>query len=101
MARTYHTFREFYIFYLTEHQNPVSRRLHFTGTTLFFIVFITAIVTQQWLLLILCPVIGYGFAWVGHFCFEKNHPATFTYPVWSLASDFKLFFQILSGKQKL
>jgi hypothetical protein len=95
------SFKEFYPFYLTEHQNTTSRRLHFIGTSLFFIILIYGVFTAQWNLLWLCPIAGYGFAWVGHFFFEKNKPATFKYPLWSLLSDFKLYFQILAGKQRL
>jgi len=99
--REYKSFKQFYPFYLSQHMNGTSRTLHFMGTLCFFILLITAIATQIWWLLFLLPVVGYGFAWVGHFFYEKNQPATFTYPLWSLASDFLLFFQIIGGKQKL
>ena len=95
------TYDEFYQFYLTEHQNKTSRLLHFMGTFLFFVMLMYILYTAQYSLLWILPVIGYGFAWVGHFFFEKNKPATFKYPLWSLISDFKLFFEILSGKQKI
>lgn len=101
MSDRIQSFNEFYPFYLTEHQNTTSRLLHFIGTTLFFVIAFIALVTDQFQLLWLCPIVGYGFAWVGHFFFEKNKPATFQYPLWSLASDFKLYFQIWAGKQKL
>lgn len=95
------SFKEFYPFYLMEHQHPTSRLLHFIGTSLFFVFLIAGIATGNGQLFWLCPLMGYGFAWVGHFFFEKNKPATFKYPLWSLASDFKLYFQIWAGKQKL
>lgn len=95
------TYDKFYQFYLTEHQNKTSRLLHFMGTFLFFVMLMYILYTAQYSLLWTLPVIGYGFAWVGHFFFEKNKPATFKYPLWSLISDFKLFFEILSGKQKI
>ena len=95
------SFKEFYPFYLMEHQNTTSRLLHFVGTSLFFIFLVTGIATGNTQLFWLCPLMGYGFAWVGHFFFERNKPATFKYPLWSLASDFKLYFQIWTGKQKL
>ena len=98
--RKYHNLKEFYPFYLTEHSNTTSRVLHFIGTGLFFSILIFVLVTQQWLFLLAGPVCGYGFAWVGHFFFEKNKPATFDYPVYSLLSDFRLFFELLVGKQK-
>ena len=92
--------KEFYPFYLQEHQNPTSRKLHFIGTALFFLILLYSVVTLQLVYLIFVPFVGYGFAWIGHFFFEKNKPATFTYPFFSLASDFKLFFQLLTGKEK-
>lgn len=95
------TYKEFYPFYLTEHQDKTCRWLHFTGTALLFadVIYlsIAGLWTGFWWTL---PVIGYGFAWVGHFFFEKNKPATFKYPLWSLISDFKMFFQMLTGKVK-
>lgn len=93
------TYGEFYKFYLTEHQNKTSRTLHFIGTFLVFVCIAIAIYndwTWKWFVV---PVIGYGFAWVGHAFFEKNKPATFKYPLWSLISDFKLFFEILLGRR--
>jgi len=99
--REYKSFKEFYPYYLTEHQDATCRTLHFTGTALLFIVLGWALITQTYWGLALIPVVGYGCAWVGHFFFEKNKPATFTYPLWSLASDFKMFFQILIGKQPI
>jgi hypothetical protein len=93
-------YSEFYAFYLTEHSNKTSRILHFTGTFLFFLFLIYITITNQWTIWWILPLIGYGFAWVGHFFFEKNKPATFKYPFWSLISDFKLFFELLIGKQR-
>jgi len=98
--RKYQSFKEFYPFYLTEHSNTTSRVLHFIGTALVFVILGWAIYTQVWWRLALIPLVGYGFAWVGHFFFEKNKPATFQYPLYSLGSDFKLFFELLIGKQK-
>jgi len=96
--RKYHTFKEFYPFYLTEHQDAVSRTLHFIGTGLVIFLLVYALVTQWWLGLFYIPLAGYGFAWVGHFFFEKNKPATFQYPLYSLGSDFVMFFHILTGQ---
>ena len=98
MEKKYQTLREFYPFYLTEHSNLTSRRLHFIGTGLIFVWLVLAPVTQKWWLLALIPVVGYGFAWFGHFFFEKNKPATFQYPLFSLASDFIMFYHILTGQ---
>jgi hypothetical protein len=74
--------------------------LHFTGTGLIAVWIVLAVVQREpwWLLLI--PVGGYGFAWVGHFFFEKNTPATFQYPAYSLASDFLLFWHLLTGRER-
>lgn len=100
MAERIKTYKEFYRFYLKEHQNRTSRVLHFIGTFLVFTLIIVAIVEGWGWRWFLVPVVGYGFAWVGHAFFEKNKPATFKYPFWSLISDFKLFFEILFGTKK-
>ncbi|KZZ63224.1 DUF962 domain-containing protein, partial [Oleiphilus sp. HI0128] len=89
---------EFYPYYLSEHSNATCRRLHFLGTALVILLLVTLISTQNWSLLIALPLVGYGFAWVGHFFFEKNRPATFTYPLWSLMGDFVMFKDMLLGK---
>lgn len=96
--RQYQSLKEFYPYYLTEHAEPVCRTLHFVGTSLVISIALTALLTQTWWLFALMPLAGYGFAWAGHFFFEKNKPATFTYPGWSLASDFIMFFHIATGK---
>jgi len=98
-TKKYQSLKEFYPFYLTEHSDPTSRKLHFVGTALVFVMLFGAIFSGRSWLYILIPVVGYGFAWVGHFFFEKNKPATFQYPLYSLASDFILFFELLVGKQ--
>ena len=92
------SFRDFYPYYLGEHTNTACRSLHVIGSTLVVIVLIAAIVTQHWLWLIAMPVIGYGFAWVGHFFFEHNRPATFSHPWYSLAGDFVMFRDMLVGR---
>lgn len=94
----YTSFREFYPYYLSEHQHPTCRRLHVIGSTLVLVVLIAALVRSNAALLWLLPVIGYGFAWVGHFFFEKNRPATFRYPLYSLLGDWVMFWQIITGK---
>ena len=99
-AERYRSFADFYPFYLTEHVNPVSRRLHVVGTGLVILVLLAAVLTLNPWLLLAAPLVGYGFAWVGHFLFEKNRPATFQYPLWSLMGDFRLFFETVSGKRR-
>jgi hypothetical protein len=92
------SFREFYPFYLDEHRNPTCRRLHFAGTALLLALLVATFATGRWGLLWLLPVVGYGFAWVGHFVFEKNRPATFSHPLYSLRGDFAMFVDILRGR---
>ena len=100
MSERYRTFREFYPFYLTEHVNLVSRRLHVVGTSLVMGSIIAGIATADWSWYVAAPLIGYGFAWVGHFFFEKNTPATFKYPAFSLMGDFWLWFETVTLQRK-
>ena len=96
----FQSFKEFYPFYLTEHQNKTSRVLHFIGTFCVLALLGFFILAQKELRLwIVLPLVGYGFAWAGHAFYEKNKPATFKYPLWSLRGDFTLFFDILFGKR--
>ncbi|VAW44626.1 FIG027190: Putative transmembrane protein [hydrothermal vent metagenome] len=96
----FNTFSEFYPYYLAEHENITCRRLHVIGSTCVILWVLLALLTQNWYLLWLLPVIGYGFAWVGHFFFEKNKPATFKYPLYSLAGDWVMYWQVITGKIK-
>ena len=96
----YSSFRDFYPFYLSEHSNRTCRRLHFVGSSLVLIVFAATLITQHWVWLWLLPLIGYGFAWIGHFFFEKNRPATFKHPLYSFAGDWVMFAQMLGGRIK-
>jgi len=91
-------YQEFYHFYLSEHSVPTCRSLHYAGSSLVIIVLSFSLVNQQYNLLWSLPFIGYGFAWVGHFFFEHNKPATFKWPFWSLVSDWVMFFQFLTGR---
>jgi hypothetical protein len=97
-TKVYTTFGDFYPYYLTEHANPTHRPLHFVGTSLVIACFIAAIVLHNGWLLLALPVAGYGFAWFGHFIVEKNRPATFTYPFYSLASDFVMYYHTITGQ---
>ena len=94
----YRTFAAFYPFYLTEHVNRTSRRLHVVGTTLVIAALVCGFLVD-WRFFVAAPFVGYGFAWVGHFVFEKNRPATFKYPLYSLAGDFRLWFEVVTGKR--
>jgi len=98
MGKVYHKFRDFYPDYLAEHRNPVSRRLHFAGTALVLGTFAYAVLTGRLAWLLAVPVFGYGFAWLGHFVFERNRPATFKHPLYSLAGDFVMFRDMLIGR---
>jgi hypothetical protein len=97
----YTRFGEFYPYYLSEHRNRTCRRLHFAGSTLVLLVIVLAIALRDARWLWLAPVAGYGFAWVGHFLFEKNRPATFRHPLYSLAGDWVMYWQILRGRLRL
>lgn len=100
MEKNFQSLKDFYPYYLAEHQKTPTRVLHFLGT-LFVIALLTFfIVTGHFFLLILMPVVGYGFAWVSHLYFERNKPATFKYPLYSLASDFVLFWHLLTGQER-
>lgn len=91
-------FADFYPFYLSEHSNPVCRRLHFFGTVLVLAALLAAALTRNALWLLAAPIAGYGFAWAGHFFFEHNRPATFAHPWYSLVGDFVLFRDMLFGR---
>lgn len=92
------SYGEFWPFYLNEHRKPTTRRLHYIGTALGLALLAIAVVSQNWWLLLAALVSGYAFAWLSHAFVEHNRPATFTYPFWSLLSDFRMFFLWLSGR---
>ncbi|HEY4091995.1 MAG TPA: DUF962 domain-containing protein [Luteibacter sp.] len=98
---TFATFRDFYPFYLGEHSDVRCRRLHFAGSVLVLLAIALAVTTDTWAWLWLAPVGGYGFAWIGHFVFEKNRPATFQHPLYSLMGDWAMFWDILRGRVTL
>jgi len=94
------SFSDFWPYYVREHSRPVTRALHFIGSTLVLAIAAAALVTGRPWLLLLTPVAGYGFAWIGHFGFEKNRPATFKYPVYSFLGDWMMYGKILSGTMR-
>lgn len=96
--QTFRNFADFYPYYLEEHSDVNCRRLHFVGSLLVILVTLYAIVTAKFLYLLLLPVIGYGFAWVGHYGFEKHRPATFKHPLYSLMGDWVMFRDMLVGR---
>lgn len=92
------SFTDFYPFYLREHANIMCRKLHFLGTSGVIALLLLFFFTGNLWLLAMIPVAGYGFAWVGHFGFEKNKPASFKHPLYSLMGDFRMFWDILTGR---
>jgi hypothetical protein len=96
----FRSFAEFYPFYLSEHRHPTSRALHFTGTWCAVSCLIAAIVTNEFEWVLAALVCGYAFAWIGHFQFERNRPATFRHPFYSLAGDFRMWWELNLGKLK-
>jgi hypothetical protein len=99
MERRFQTYEEFWPFYVAQHSRASTRALHFAGTTFVLSSLATGIfVSPEWALL--APVVGYGPAWIGHFFFEKNRPATFTYPWWSLRGDFRMYRLMLFGRMR-
>ncbi|HLJ38917.1 MAG TPA: DUF962 domain-containing protein [Steroidobacteraceae bacterium] len=93
------SFRDFYPFYLGEHSNRTSRRLHVSGTLLALALAVAALVTGRLMLLWAVPVAGYAFAWTGHYFFERNRPATFTHPLYSLWGDLTMMVEVLTGRR--
>ena len=100
-TKRYATFADFYPFYLSEHSNRTCRRLHFAGTTIGLICLIAALLTGRLSYILIGLAAGYLFAWIGHFFFEKNRPATFTYPLYSFVGDWVMWRDILTRKIKL
>lgn len=100
MSERISNFNDFYQFYLTEHSKLMTRIFHFVGTALLFVVIGYVIYSGKERFLWYLPIFGWGVSALSHYVFEKNKPATFKYPLWSLLSDFKLFFELLTGKQK-
>lgn len=96
--RRYATFAEFWPFYLREHSRRGTRLLHYIGTTLVVLLGVTALATRELLLLLALPLPGYFFAWIAHFGHEKNRPATFNYPLWSLRADFRMWWLWLTRR---
>jgi len=99
--REFASFREFYPYYLGEHRNRICRRLHFIGSSLVIVIVIAAAWMHQPQWLLLAPVAGYGFAWVGHYGFEKNRPATFRHPLYSLFGDWVMVADVLRGRVRI
>jgi len=95
---TFNSFKEFYPYYLGEHSNPVCRALHYIGSTLALLIMLISVISANYAGVLAGLIIGYGFAWTGHFFFEHNKPATFQYPLWSFMGDWVMLKDFLSGK---
>ncbi len=92
------SFGEFYEFYLAEHSESGTRRMHFLGTSLAVLCLLTIFATGNPAWLFAALLCGYGFAWIGHAVYEKNAPATFRHPLWSFIGDWRMWFEMLTGK---
>ena len=97
----FNSFKEFYPFYLSEHSKRSTKILHMIGSIGVILMILYSFYSSNTKILYYLPVVGYGFAWVGHFFFEKNRPATFTYPLYSFIGDWIMLKDILLGKVKL
>ena len=97
----FNSFSEFYPFYLSEHKKKLTKIFHATGSTIVIFIILFSIYNNSYKYLYFTPITGYGFAWFSHFFIEKNKPATFKYPIYSLRADFVMFGHIILGKIKI
>jgi len=97
----YKTFKEFYPYYISEHESKYTKLLHFIGTSVGIFFLIIFLISFELMYLLFALISGYAFAWIGHFFIEKNKPATFKYPFYSFIGDHKMFIEILQGKHKI
>jgi hypothetical protein len=97
MAERIASFEEFWRFYLREHSQPTCRAVHYLGTIAAWVALMLGLFVSAWWLLAI-PFVGYGPAWFGHFVIEKNKPASFGYPLWSLTADYRMFALAMTGR---
>jgi len=94
----YQTFADFWLFYLSQHRHPLCRGLHYIGSCSSIVFILASIWFMDWSFLMAALLVGYAFAWVGHFFIEHNRPATFTYPLWSFLADFYMLWRLVIGQ---
>eukprot|EP00455_Lapot_gusevi_P037177 TRINITY_DN4148_c0_g1_i1.p1 TRINITY_DN4148_c0_g1~~TRINITY_DN4148_c0_g1_i1.p1 ORF type:complete len:119 (-),score=7.28 TRINITY_DN4148_c0_g1_i1:40-396(-) len=97
--KKFKSFQDFYPYYLGEHMNPTCRLLHFIGTLGSNIMLLLSLIIGEFKYFLFAPLIGYSFAWVGHFIFERNKPATFKHPIYSLMGDYVMFYDLCVGNR--
>jgi hypothetical protein len=97
----YKSFEDFYPYYIAEHDHKYTKLMHFIGTSISIYFLIKFVLSFNFLFILYALLAGYGFAWIGHFFIEKNKPATFKYPFYSLKGDYKMYLEILQGKHKI
>lgn len=98
MPKRFNRFVDFYPVYLAMHDHSINRRLHVIGNLLALASLVFAIVTRRWLLLLAAPIIGNGFAWVGHYRFQRNRPGVFTYPFYGFIGSWVMTVDVLLGR---
>ena len=99
--KEYKNFKDFYPYYISEHNNKYTKLMHFLGTSLSIYFLIKFFLTFNFFFILYALLSGYGFAWIGHFFIEKNKPATFKYPYYSPIGDYIMFIEILQGKHRI
>jgi len=99
-AQQFSSFSEFWPHYLREHHRPGTRRLHVFGTTLALVILCAALATRQWWALLAVPLFGYGLAWFSHLLIERNRPASFRHPWWSLRGDLRMWRLVVTGRMR-
>ena len=98
MATDPQNYTEFWDFYVQEHSLPLTRLLHFAGTSLGIVLAVFFVIRGQWYFFPVFFTCGYGFAWFAHFVIEKNKPASFRFPFWSFISDFRMMWYMVTGR---
>ena len=101
MNKEFKDFEEFYPYYIDEHKNKYNKLLHFIGTTIFIIFIIIFLASLDPKYVFYGFLSGYAWAWVGHFLIEKNKPATFYFPLYSLRGDWRMYKEIIQGKHAI